>query len=272
MKSIALAMAILLTACGGGGGGAAPQPVPDAEVSLTATAPNDNLLAASATLATKVTSTVCGFATGTKSLNGTVHSVHDGDTITVNSQNIRLDSIDAPELAQTYGAQARQTLANLVLGKNVTVTYSKVDKYGRIVGSVFTDTCIYANLNQVANGAAWYYKAYQCEIAATTRNSFEAAQADAQGKDLGLWSQPATPPWVYRNGVDAQVPTCNSNSPSWEGNPAPIVTPSIAPSPAPTVTPIAPSTPLTCFKVWVNGYYRSNGTYVSGYYRNSPGC
>ena len=23
-------------------------------------------------------------------------------------------------------------------------------------------------------------------------------------------------------------------------------------------------------KVWVNGYYRTNGTYVSGYYRNTP--
>src|SRR5690348_11347218 len=29
-------------------------------------------------------------------------------------------------------------------------------------------------------------------------------------------------------------------------------------------------TPLAMADVWVNGYYRSNGTYVNGYYRSSP--
>lgn len=33
-------------------------------------------------------------------ITGKVTSVHDGDTITVNSESIRLSSIDAPELAQ----------------------------------------------------------------------------------------------------------------------------------------------------------------------------
>ena len=85
-------------------------------------------------------STVCGYELVTQRLDGTVSHVQDGDTITVNGMTVRLDSIDAPELAQSYGPQSQAALSALVLGKTVKVAYAKTDRYGRVVGSVFTSS------------------------------------------------------------------------------------------------------------------------------------
>jgi endonuclease YncB( thermonuclease family) len=289
-KSAALVLIISsLVACGGG----APTPAttttpaePDVlvEMALTNAAPNDDLQAATNTPASTAANTVCAYPVGTSKIVGLVSSVHDGDTITVNGNSIRLDSIDAPELTQTYGTQSQKALASLILGKSVTVAYNKKDKYGRIVGAVFTDGCQYVNLTQVSIGAAWFYRAYQCEISASARNAFDKAESVARETDLGLWSGigAATPPWIYRNGTDATVPTCSSDVPTWSGNQSastpppssttPVVTPPVSTSP-PTTTPISTAPkPGSCYVVWVNGYTRTNGTRVAGYYRKSPGC
>jgi endonuclease YncB( thermonuclease family) len=151
----------------------------------------------------------CGVLTGAGRISGAVSSVHDGDTLTVNGQSIRLDSIDAPELDQAYGVNARQFLAGLTLGQQVTITYAKTDFYGRVVGTVFKPDCSNVNLLAVASGAAWYYEAYKCEIDIRQRAAFAAAQAAARAGALGLWAAPAVAPWVFRNGVEAKVPaTC----------------------------------------------------------------
>ena len=64
------------------------------------------------------------FALGTSNLShadfvGKVVGVHDGDTITVLSQNnvqhkIRLATIDAPELGQPCGQKSKQGLSDFV--------------------------------------------------------------------------------------------------------------------------------------------------------------
>jgi endonuclease YncB( thermonuclease family) len=237
-----LALAALLTACGGG-----------SETSGTASA--DDL--GSSSQGSALSAQLCGIGVGPQLLQGTVTAVHDGDTLTLDGQHkVRLDSIDAPELAQAYGGTAQAALSSAVLGQTVRVAYSKTDRYGRIVGAVFTSSCQYVNLNQVASGAAWFYKAYQCEVNATTRALFAAAQATAVAAPLGLWTSPgAVAPWVYRNGTDPAVPVCSDTSP------------------ATTTTTTTTTTAATgCYQVWVNGYTRANGTVVQGYYRDSPGC
>ena len=74
---------------------------------------------------------------------GEVVAVADGDTITVLSEGvqhkIRLSGIDAPEKSQTFGNQSKQSLADMVFRKNVTVDYNKRDKYNRIVGKVLLE-------------------------------------------------------------------------------------------------------------------------------------
>jgi endonuclease YncB( thermonuclease family) len=183
-----LAMTLVMTACGGGGDSG----------SITSTA-----------------TTLCGYQLGTQRLEGTVSGVHDGDTITVAGTTVRLDSIDAPELAQNYGSQSQVNLSALVLGKAVKIAYAKTDRYGRVVGSVFTSGCKYINLEQVSTGSAWYYRAYQCEISAVARNQFDQAETAAKSARKGLWSEAApVAPWVYRNGSSPDIPLCSSDAPS----------------------------------------------------------
>ena len=283
---VASLIVLALTACGGGGDSESSTPAFSTTVVATETtpapeapplpqleldAPSNNLdLAPSASFATSSTVTFCGYAVPSKSMTGVVTSVHDGDTIKIGTTIVRLDAIDAPELAQTYGVQSRDKLKSLVEGKSVTVYYSKVDKYGRTVGSVFASGCAFANLQQVRSGSAWHYKQYQCEQPVGLRTEFAAAQSAAESADLGLWAFVATPPWAYRNGTDPIPPSCTSDDPVWYA-PAttkpttPVVTPSTG-----TGTSTTPYTPVTgCKKVWVNGYTRKDGTKVKGHYRTT---
>ena len=71
----------------------------------------------------------------------TKRSVADGDTITVLDASkvqykIRLSGIDAPEKAQPFGDRSKQNLARMVFNKDVSIEWSKQDRYGRIVGKV----------------------------------------------------------------------------------------------------------------------------------------
>jgi endonuclease YncB( thermonuclease family) len=66
-----------------------------------------------------------------QTITGKVVGVTDGDTITVlddqkRQHKIRLDGIDAPESNQDFGSRAKQSLSDLVFGKTVTVSSSKV--------------------------------------------------------------------------------------------------------------------------------------------------
>ena len=148
----------------------------------------------------------CGVSVGTQRVIGVVTSVHDGDTITVEGEPIRLASIDAPELDQAYGPSSRRQLASMVLGQTVTVTYAQTDVFDRVVGTVFTSDCAQVNLSQVRWGAAWYYEAYKCEIDIRQRTAYAAAQAEARATQRGLWVGNPVAPWVHRNGVEAKVP------------------------------------------------------------------
>lgn len=260
MKKIQIALfclAFLLGGCGGGG---------DDSMDSSGAVALDDLTASPGTIATNQSSRLCGFDVGANALRGTVTGVHDGDTLTLGTSEgviykVRLDSIDAPELAQPFGSAAQVALSSAVLGKTVSVAYTKRDHYGRIVGAVFDPNCAYVNLSQVATGMAWFYKAYQCEVSAVVRGQFAQAQDAAMAAKIGLWSQGGSvAPWVYRNGVDPVAPTCSGEGASWPGSPS-------------TSTPVSTYTPVnTCTKVWVNPYVRSDGTKVSGYWRNSPGC
>lgn len=195
------ALSIVLVGCGGGGESAPPgTPATKTEVQMEVT-------------------TYCGYQVGAKALQGTVTRVHDGDTLTLatstGSRNIRLDGIDAPELAQPFGPESQSRLSASLLGKSVTVAYAKTDQYDRIVGAVFSN-CEYVNVDQVASGMAWFYKAYQCELSAAVRARFAEAQDAAVSARLGLWVQSIPEaPWFYRNGQEPVTPSCASDLPYW---------------------------------------------------------
>ena len=124
-------------------------------------------------------------------LTGRVVRVADGDTVTVldssNTQHrIRLEGIDAPESHQAFGTQSKQSLAQMIFDKDVTVVYQKTDQYGRLVGKITLDGKD-VNLEQVKAGMAWHYKEYQREQAPEDRSLYAIAEEEAHAARRGLW-------------------------------------------------------------------------------------
>lgn len=126
-----------------------------------------------------------------------VVGVHDGDTLTCldennDQQKVRLAEIDAPELGQDFGRVARESLAELVFGKTVTVQDDGKDRYGRWIARMQVDG-IDVNRRMVATGNAWHYADYSRDTA------LGALEEQARTQRLGLWAQ-ADPvaPWDFR--------------------------------------------------------------------------
>lgn len=136
-------------------------------------------------------------------IQGRVVAIADGDTVTVldatNTQwKIRLMGIDAPEKKMPFGQRSKENLSDLVFNKQVSVEYSKQDRYGRTVGKIVVSG-FDANLEQVKAGMAWHYKQYQKEQLPDERVSYAEAEEQARGGRKGLWvdAEP-TPPWDWR--------------------------------------------------------------------------
>ena len=129
-----------------------------------------------------------------------VVGVHDGDTLTCldetnTQQKVRLAEIDAPELGQDYGKVARESLAEMVFGKTVTVSEEGKDRYGRWIVHMQCNG-LDVNRQMVATGNAWHYADYSRDPSLAT------LQTEAQARRLGLWSQPApVAPWDFRQTV-----------------------------------------------------------------------
>jgi endonuclease YncB( thermonuclease family) len=140
---------------------------------------------------------------GRQTLTGRVVSVADGDTVTVLDSNdtqhrIRLEGIDAPESHQAFGEQSRQSLAEMVSGKEVKVNYQKTDQYGRLVGKILLDGKD-INLEQVSAGMAWHYKFYENEQTPEDRELYAKAEETARSVRRGLWQDPnPVEPYQFR--------------------------------------------------------------------------
>lgn len=135
-------------------------------------------------------------------IEGVVYAVHDGDTVYIKGEDgkkisIRLDQIDAPELAMPYGKQSRDELVKLVLNKQVLITASGYDKYKRAIGTIYLvrdfNQKIEINLEMVASGNAWFYTKYGRDTL------YIMAEKVAKDNKLGLWRtiNPQAP-WIYR--------------------------------------------------------------------------
>jgi endonuclease YncB( thermonuclease family) len=137
-------------------------------------------------------------------LRGRVVGVADGDTITVldadkRQHRIRLNGIDAPETGQPFSTVSKSHLSSLVFNREVVVVGRKIDRYGRLIGTVLAGD-VNANLEQLKAGLAWFYRAYAVDVPSNLRPFYEAAEREARGAQRGLWSdgQPLAP-WDHRN-------------------------------------------------------------------------
>lgn len=150
-----------------------------------------------------------GAAQQARVLEGKVVNVHDGDTVTLLKQDnkktpIRLQGIDAPELKQAFGADSQKNLSQMVLGKQVTIVWTKLDKYRRTVGTIMLDGQD-INIRQVKAGLAWHFKKYEDEQEPEDRTKYAAAELEARSAKLGLWKDPnPTPPGDWRADVKTE--------------------------------------------------------------------
>lgn len=94
-------------------------------------------------------------------VEGRVTRVTDGDSLWLQPAApgaahlvVRLQNIDAPEICQTWGPQARDALAEMVLGKAVTLRLAGMDDYGRTLGQLTQDE-VKVNVRMVEEGHAW---------------------------------------------------------------------------------------------------------------------
>lgn len=114
-----------------------------------------------------------------------VLAVMDGDTLLVmrggKPVKLRLAEVDAPEKAQPYGTASQESLAELVMGKQVRVESRAVDDYGRIVALVHLDG-LNVNHEQVRRGMAWEYSRFH------SNKALMALQREAQLARRGLWA------------------------------------------------------------------------------------
>jgi len=121
---------------------------------------------------------------------GKVIAIAGGDTLRIlpadkRSRIIRLNGIDAPESGQDFGQVSKRHLSDLVFGKDVQVFGSKLDRYGRYVGTVLVDGTD-ANLEQLRAGMAWVYSDYITDVPAEKRPIYQ--QAEAEARDRKAWS------------------------------------------------------------------------------------
>lgn len=117
-----------------------------------------------------------------------VEMVNDGDTITCIDHDgrhvrIRLVGIDAPELDQPRGREARAALAAKLAGGVVRVEGRSRDQHGRILGTLHVGD---RNLNRdmVADGWAWAFTGFAED------DDLTAAEAAARLDRRGLWADP----------------------------------------------------------------------------------
>jgi endonuclease YncB( thermonuclease family) len=87
--------------------------------------------------------------------------------------------IDAPEMNQPFGAQSKNFLNRLLYEKDVTLISQGEDRYGRVLGNLFSNE-LNVNMLMVKFGFAWVYDKY------AKNSSLYEYQDQAKAENLGL--------------------------------------------------------------------------------------
>lgn len=124
----------------------------------------------------------------------------DGDTLDVGGVRVRLEGIDAPEMAQTCnrkwwgtwacGQYAAEILQRLIADRDVECRSRGRDTYGRMLGECST-AGLAINAYMVRNGLAWAFVRYS--------GAYVEAEAEARTLRLGIWQAETPPAWEYRS-------------------------------------------------------------------------
>ncbi len=111
-----------------------------------------------------------------------VARVIDGDTIELDDgRKIRMLNVDTPESGEFMSDEAVGFLKNFE-NKTIELEVSGTDRYGRILGRMFSPS--YVNLELVELGLARAFLVQEEEI-----KNFKKAESEARDKGLGLWEK-----------------------------------------------------------------------------------
>jgi len=137
---------------------------------------------------------------------GRVVEVIDGDTLRVEdngkTETVRLLGVDSPELAQSYGPQAKKFTSDLALDNEVTLDARAAEEDGRYPAMVTLADGRVVNREVLAAGFGWF-----CETDAPSDPELIRLSAKAIVAKVGLWSEP-TPlaPWDFRRDAKKALP------------------------------------------------------------------
>ncbi|HKS30203.1 MAG TPA: thermonuclease family protein [Pyrinomonadaceae bacterium] len=147
--------------------------------------------------------------TDAKILIVSVVEVQDGRTIIVENSGRRmkviLKAVESPELDQPMGEVARKHLADLILGKQVSVELTGMDYGSRFfIAKVFSSE-VDVSLQMIRDGAAWFDRQYEKETTDEALNLYVEAERAARSESRGIWSDPQpVPPWEWRQAKAAE--------------------------------------------------------------------
>ena len=133
----------------------------------------------------------------------TVTRVIDGDTFVLSDgRHIRIRGIDAPEMKQAGGKEARNELWILLMDRDVQLVKPKASAYER-TEAVVSWRGYDMGLTMVARGWAWVDTRY---VSGSTKDTYLEYQAKAQQMKRGLWAQDAPQaPWDFRKRVTSSL-------------------------------------------------------------------
>lgn len=117
-----------------------------------------------------------------------VKRVIDGDTFeTVKGEKVRLIGINAPEITDIFGQEAKYYLSKLIENKTVDLqvdnSYNDRDNYGRLLRFVIFNG-VDINKKMVSDGFAFAYFKYKFSKSI----DYEKAQLEARETNKGIWS------------------------------------------------------------------------------------
>ncbi len=109
--------------------------------------------------------------------------------------------IDAPELDQDFGEQARKNLEEKIVGKKVRLAFEPhgvPDEKGRILAKILVDEVDICS-EQVRQGFAWFYEDHKDRLGLLEIDQLKELQSDAKKEKLQLWQNKAPQaPWKFR--------------------------------------------------------------------------
>lgn len=129
---------------------------------------------------------------------GTVLYIIDGDSLVMKDDQgkeheVRVRGMDAPEMGQPHGKNAKKALEEMTKGKSILLKGPEMDQYGRIAAQVIIEEGDCVALEMIQSGNAW-----ACPYNSSWSSKWN--QWKSRSQNLGIWNSSSEPmaPWDYR--------------------------------------------------------------------------